>query len=147
MYWLVLASTFLFKNSFCQNLIQNGGFENYTNPIDCAAGGFDNNGVGIPAPHVLDHWYNFNSPDYFNGVCNPGGYNVPYSFVGNSFAKQGNAYVGIYIYKRNSENKEYIYQQLVTPLQGGKIYCLSFWLTRADRIPFAVKNIVNLSNR
>jgi len=73
---LLIIALFLIKNNVAQNLISNGSFENYTNPIDCAAGGFDNNGVGIPVPHVLNNWYNFNSPDYFNSVCGIGGYNV-----------------------------------------------------------------------
>jgi hypothetical protein len=132
---------FLFKNSFSQNLIQNGSFENYTNPIDCAAGGFDNNGVGIPVPHVLDHWYNYNSPDYFNSTCF-GWYNVPNSYFGYCSAKNGNAYVGISVYQGiTSEYKEYFYQQLQTPLISGKIYCLSFYLSRADRKEYSIKQI------
>jgi hypothetical protein len=132
---------FLFSNVLSQNLIQNGSFENYTNPIDCAAGGFDNNGVGIPVPHVLDNWFNFNSPDYFSYTCT-GWYNVPHSYFGNSYAKNGNAYVGISLYQGvNSEYKEYFYQQLQSSLVAGDIYCLNFYITRADRKEYAVKQI------
>jgi len=139
---LIVICLFLFKNIYSQNLIQNGSFENYTNPIDCAAGGFDNNGVGIPVPHVLNNWYNFNSPDYFNSLCGAGGYSVPDSYFGYSSAKHGSAFVGISLHQGDgTEYKEYFYQQLTTPLQAGKIYCLSFWITRADKLPDAVKQI------
>jgi len=139
---VIVICLFLFKNIYSQNLIQNGSFENYTNPIDCAAGGFDNNGVGIPVPHVLDNWYNFNSPDYFNSVCNAGGYSMPNSWFGYSQAKNGLAFVGFCGYAEiGNENKEYLYQQLSTPLVNGKIYQLSFYVTLADASNGAIKNI------
>ncbi len=140
--FLIGVNLFLFKTNYSQNLIQNGSFENFTNPIDCAAGGFDNNGVGIPVPHVLNNWYNYNSPDYFNNTCASGGYSVPNSYFGYSPAKNGNSFVGISLHQGDgSEYKEYFYQQLSAPLQAGKVYCLSFWVTRADKLPNAVKQI------
>jgi hypothetical protein len=30
---------------------------------------------------------------------------------------------------------------LAQPLQSGKIYCLSFYVNRADRVTYAIKNI------
>jgi hypothetical protein len=41
----------------------------------------------------------------------------------------------------NYETKEYAYQQLLNPLIGGKIYCLSFYVSKADRFTHAIKNI------
>ena len=132
----LVAYLYLFKNTTAQNLLQNGSFEIATNN-DCY-GAFDHH--LSPNPHILDYWYNFNSPDYFSSAC-PGWYNVPNGYFGNSYAKHGNAYAGMYVYNKNSENKEYIYQQFNPPLQAGSIFCISFYVCRADRMPFSVKNI------
>ncbi len=137
---ILIPSTFLFKNVYSQNLIANGSFEVYTSPIDCGAGGLDNYST-FPVNHVVDNWYGYDSPDYYNSFCNPGGFNVPNSYFGYSNAKNGNAYVGIVTYVRGGYLKEYIYQQLTQPLQSGKVYCLSFYVTRTDRFPYAIKNI------
>lgn len=139
----VLLCLLLFKTIDAQNLISNGSFENITNN-DCY-GSFDHH--TFPNPHILDHWYNFNSPDYFNAMCPNGplptqfGYSVPANMFGYSNAKHGNAYIGIEVFYKSGENKEYIYQQLSTSLQAGKIYCMNFYVSRADKIPFAIKNI------
>lgn len=136
----LIVCLFLSKNLLLsQNLIQNGSFENYTN-IDCGGGGFDNYSM-VGTPHVVNNWYSLNSPDYFNSTCNPGGFNVPYSYFGNAYAKQGNAYAGFILFAGNYETKEYIHQQLSAPLQAGGIYCLSFYVSRADGITHAIKNI------
>lgn len=143
---LFITSVFLFKNGQSQNLIQNGSFELYTNPIDCGSGGFDNYYYS-PAPHVLDNWYGYQSPDYFNSVCQNGplpnqyGYHIPANCYGYNQAKNGNAYVGLGPYQKNSEVKEYIYQHLNTPLVSGKLYCLSFYMNRSERTEYAIKQI------
>ena len=127
-------------------MIQNGSFENYTNPIDCGGGGFDN-AYYSPIPHVLDNWYGYQSPDYFNSICQNGplpnqyGYHIPANCYGYNQAKDGNAYVGFGPYQRNSEVKEYIYQHLNTPLASGKLYCLSFYINRSERVEYAIKQI------
>lgn len=123
-------------NCKSQNLITNGSFENYTNPIDCGAYGFDNYYLG-PPPHVLDNWYAIASPDYFNRICP----SVPANYFGYSQPKSGDAYVGAGIYYRGSVIKEYFYQHLASPLISGKTYCLSFFVTRSNIIPYAIKNI------
>jgi hypothetical protein len=123
-----------------QNLIANGSFENYTSPIDCGAGGFSNYST-FPVNHVVDNWDGYQSPDYFNSFCNPGGFNAPNSYFGFNYSKNGNAFIGIGIYERGGYGKEYIYQQLSLPLQAGKVYCLSFFVNRADRFTYAIKNI------
>jgi hypothetical protein len=139
-YILILLLDFGYYNSNSQNLIANGSFENYTN-IDCTYGGLDN--ANSPYNHVLDNWYGYNTPDYFNFVCSSSGwFNVPYNVFGNAYAKTNNAYVGISVFQANNlEYKEYIYQQLLSPLQSGKLYCLSFFVSKADRKEYAIKNI------
>ncbi len=120
-------------------MINNGGFEIYTAPIDCSAGGFDNYSV-FPVNHVVNDWNIFNSPDYFTNNCS-GWYSIPNNIFGSSNAKNGNAISGFEVFHKGGEVKEYIYQQLSTPLQAGKIYCLSFFISKADRKEYAVKNI------
>lgn len=134
---LILVCLFLFKNICTQNLIQNGSFENVSN-VDCYGGFY--NGT-FPNAHVLDYWYQFQSPDYFNSSCSPGGYSSPDSWFGYCPAKHGNSYIGIAMFIGSYETKEYAYQQLLNPLIGGKIYCLSFYVSKADRFTHAIKNI------
>jgi hypothetical protein len=134
----LLASIFLFKNVLCQNLIQNSSFENISN-VDCNGGFY--NGT-FPNAHVLDYWYQYNSPDYFSAMCGAGGYSVPNSWFGYSHAKNGNAFVGFCGYAAiGTEAKEYLYQQISPPLTAGKIYHLSFYVTLADASNGAIKNI------
>ncbi len=118
-----------------QNLIQNGSFENYTN-IDCTYGGFTNNFP--PNNHVVDNWYDLNSSDFFSSVCTNTYTGVPENVFGESYAKNGNSYVGFILFQANGEMKEYIYQHLSTPLLAGKMYCLSFYVSRADGITHAI---------
>jgi hypothetical protein len=138
---LVILSFILFyfvAKQRAQNLIQNGSFENYTN-IDCTYGGFTNNFP--PNNHVVDNWYELNSCDYFSSVCTNTYTGVPENVFGESYAKHGNSYVGFILFAANGEMKEYVYQQLTTPLQAGKMYCLSFYVSRADGITHAIHSI------
>jgi hypothetical protein len=135
----LVVCLFLFKKGLSQNLIQNGSFENYTNPIDCG-GGFDNASV-FPITHVVDNWYTFSSPDYFNPICNNNYADVPVNLFGYSQAKHGNSYAGIGFYQKGNEMKEYIYQQLSTTLDADKVYCINFFVSRTERSTYATKNI------
>lgn len=94
---LLVVCSFLYTSNITSqtNLISNASFENVTLPINCGGGGFDNYSVN-PANHVVDDWYTFQSPDYFNVPCNVA-YGVPNNLFGASYAKAGNAYAGIYI--------------------------------------------------
>jgi len=151
-YILILLLDFSYYKSNSQNLIMNGSFENYTG-IDCVYGGFDNYNA-TPAYHVLDNWYGYFTPDYFSSNCTNPYAGVPSNFFGYSNTKNGNAYIGFAFYQKTDESKEYVYQQLATPLQAGKMYCLSFYVSRSYRSTYAIKNIevlfsntlINLSN-
>jgi hypothetical protein len=124
------------------NLVKNSSFEKFSLPLDCNGGAFDI--AGSPSfHHVVDNWYSQSSPDYFNSACVTSFYNVPLSFFGISYAKHGLAYSGIALYKDNvsGATKEYIYQDLNMPLKKDSIYCLSFFVTLADRTTIAIKSI------
>ena len=139
----ILLTLFLigFRLGFCQdeNLIFNPSFELYSNQIDCN-GGFDVASVPLPI-HIVAAWYTYQSPDYFNSVCPVGTYNIPSSFLGSSQAKHGNAFSGINVFDIRFNYQEYIYQNFSVPLKADSIYCLSFFVSRADRLPFAIKQI------
>lgn len=135
---VILISLTIF-NCKSQNLIANGSFENYTNTLNCY-GGFDNYNAN-PVYHVVDNWYPLNSPDYFNAICPINGYSIPTSWLGHCGAKQGMAFSGIGVYDIRNNYKEYIYQHLSSPLQAGKTYCMNFFVSRADRLTFAIKQV------
>jgi hypothetical protein len=138
----LVLQLFLHKNCISQNLITNGSFENYTG-IDCDYGGFDNSNVA-PLQHILNNWYTLNSSDYFSSVCTPINFSVagvPENLFGESYAYNGNSYVGCILFQANVEMKEYIYQQLSAPLQAGHMYCLSYYVSRADGITHAIHSI------
>lgn len=91
---------------------------------------------------MVDNWYPLNSPDYFSFLCSGSNNDgSPLNAFGYSNAKQGSNYVGAILFTANYETKEYFYQQLSTPLQAGKIYCLSFYVSRADRVTHAIHSI------
>lgn len=140
---LVFLSFILFyfvAKQKAQNLLQNHSFENYTG-ISCIYGGFDNYNA-TPIYHILDNWYTLNSCDYYNGICTSNnGFGVPDNLLGHSQSKEGNAYVGAILFQANYETKEYFYQQLSSPLQAGKTYCLSFYVSRVDMVTHAIHSI------
>ncbi len=137
--YLILLIGFGFYNSKSQNLISNGSFENYTG-IDCVYGGFDNYSA-TPIYHILNNWYTLNSSDYFSSVCTNTYTGVPANVFGESYSKNGNCYIGFILFQANGEMKEYVYQQLSAPLQAGKMYCLSFYVSRSDWTTHAIHSI------
>lgn len=133
---------FLFKNNISQNLINNGSFENISAPNTWSnwSGEFISYSQ-TPTHRVLFDWDEFNSADLFASSCTHTYASVPKNRFGDIYAKDGNNVVGFESVYNNSETKEYLYQQLTAPLQAGKVYCLSFYVSRADRISYAVKSI------
>ena len=139
---LLAVSVFLFKNIYSQNLIQNGSFEQYNTPINWNnwGGGFFDTSV-FPFQRILLDWDEQNSADCFITACTHTYAGVPVNKNGYSFAKNGDNYCGFMLYAPSNEAKEYINQQLVSPLISGKIYCLSFYVSKADRLAYSIKNI------
>jgi hypothetical protein len=140
---LLITFVFLFNNTLtCQNLIRNGSFENYHTPINWNSWGGDFIGYYTwPPDTVMIDWKQYSSPDFFITACTHTYSGVPKNVVGYGYSKEGYNHVGFIAYVRGSNIKEYIYQQLSQPLQAGKIYCLSFFVSKADGIPYAIKSI------
>jgi hypothetical protein len=141
-FFLILFLSFVLCEGRGQNLIKNGGFEAYINPPNwnSTGGGFFDYSF-FPEHRIVLDWEVFNSPDYFNVVCSGTYRGVPINTFGTSHPNKGNAYGGIYVFNKGGETKEYIYQQLSSPLKTDSVYCVSFFSTRGDRMPYAIKNL------
>jgi hypothetical protein len=123
-----------------QNLILNGGFEEY---YSCpqSPGDFE----------FCRNWYlsNYSTPDYFR-QCNEGSaaFNIPYNHAGMQEPNSGNAYVGLFLLSgENLAHREYIQGELCQKLEKGKNYSVSlyiswgdFFITFCDRIGFSFSN-------
>lgn len=130
---LVVIIITLFSFSLkAQNILHNRSFETYSvSAFGCA---YNFSMVGV--------WQQINSPDHFTSLCTfTNNYGVPNNTAGVSYPKSGNAYIGIVCFYKTQENKEYIYQHLVNPLIAGKTYYTSFYVSKADRTAYAIKNI------
>lgn len=138
----LIVCLLLFKSTFGQNLIRNSSFENYHTPISWNLWGGDFIGYySNPADTVMIDWKEYQTPDFLISACTHTYSGVPTNLFGYSNPKSGNGYIGLVVYARGGYDKEYAYQQLSQPLQAGKIYCLSFYVNRADRFTYAIKSI------
>jgi len=128
---LIVVCLFLFKNNiFSQNLVQNGSFESTTN-LNCL----------VDPYNYVNYWLPIGSPDYFNANCTSGGYKVPSNYFGISYPINGIGYVGVAVYYKTSEAKEYLQQHLISPLISGKTYYSSFYITLSDKVTYSIQNI------
>jgi len=122
-----------------QNLVPNGSFEEYNWCPDFANGFYISASKYWSAPTL-------GSPDYFNSCSveydsslNRFLFKVPENYSGYQFARTGNAYAGIsYTQIENPDiapidetYSEYIQIELVRPLEKGKTYNLSYFISNA----------------
>ncbi len=121
---LLLLLLCLFSVFDCdgQNLLVNGNFESYTN---CPA---TQGQLNRTSP-----WYNptSSSPDYFN-ECSSGSVDVPQNMWGSQTGRSGSGYTGVATYHFSANAREYITQQLNSPLVSGINYYLEFFVSLAD---------------
>ncbi|MGW9687103.1 OmpA family protein [Flagellimonas sp. 2504JD1-5] len=111
-----------------QNLIQNGGFEDYA---DCPVKMSNLN-------RDVEYW---NAPtlgttDYFNR-CSKTKLGIPLNFKGKQEAYEGQAYAGLYLFAPK-DYREYIQAQLSETLQKGHRYRLSLVLSLSEKSDGAV---------
>ncbi len=144
---------FLFLLSFSvksQNLVQNGGFEDYypKKGKGCpeAARGNDKNVKLVP------HWTwptIDGTTDYFNACSKGKIVDVPKNFAGISPAKDGNAYVGFILktkrFKKGKnirkDYREYLQTQLSEKLKPGQDYCVSLFYRLANCSAFSIDKL------
>lgn len=91
---------------------------------------------------IVLNWDVYSSPDYYSTA-----YTYTYTFkgipnntFGSSYPKQGNAYAGFYAFLKSTDVKEYIYQHLTNPLIADTTYCVSYFISKADRANYSIKN-------
>lgn len=130
---LLLVFSFLslsFHFSYSQNLVPNPSFEQYSGcpTVDC--------GISLATG-----WYSAGyTPDYYN-TCASWASGVPTNAVGYQYPASGNAYAGIgtYVYN-NIDVREYLATKLISPLDAGKKYFVSFKVSLIDRFVYCATN-------
>jgi hypothetical protein len=120
---LVMSLTATFSPILkAQNLVPNWSFED---TLHC--------------PHVLGqvnfcaHWQNFgNTPDYYNACAPSGDMSVPNTVLGYHNARTGHAMCGAINFGTfpDTNYREYIATQLISPLQSGTLYYVSFFISK-----------------
>ncbi|MCF8258705.1 MAG: T9SS type A sorting domain-containing protein [Flavobacteriales bacterium] len=143
----LLTATLLFSNALlAQNLVVNPSFEQTAS--NC--GNFGGEGFFTD---LAATWNSANSnsagdscssPDLFapcNVVFGIGVTAMPDNELGWQYARTGERYVGIITHEPLSNYREYIQGRTSAPLQAGQQYCVSFFVSRADNVPYATNNM------
>ena len=136
--WTTLAALLvLFKGGSLKaqapdNMVYNPSFEEYSRcpqRIDA---------LGVMTS--VDAWWQptAGSSDYFN-ACGGRECQVPRNKMGFQEARTGVAYCGIYCSQEHY--REYLQTELRQPLQPGRRYRVSFWVSLAEKSPFAVATL------
>lgn len=124
---LILLSFF----SEAQNLVANGGFEEYYRcPTSFSTASRDFFLPGWSSP-------NRGTPDHYH-QCSWGDNDVPFNWAGQSNAHSGMGYSGIYTWSDNGKNyREYIQCELTKPLERGARYRVKFHFKLSSYSVFA----------
>lgn len=118
-----------------QNLVRNPSFEQYQF-IPEELGNID----------ALSHCFTSNraTPDYFHNRSNSELVDIPYNRMGNTLARTGLAYAGIYSFTERylkNDFREYIQMQLKQPMLSGASYCIKAHVFLAQSSNRALKNL------
>jgi len=124
---LFLAFFSLGITSYGQNLVPNGSFEDYRLCPDF-----------IHQIERSTHWYTVNgTPDYFHACASSPLAGVPVNSVGYKLPRTGSAYAHLGVYAPTAEGafpgyKEFMQTRLRSPLQAGRDYAVSFYVSLSD---------------
>jgi gliding motility-associated-like protein len=133
---IILISTlaaFGVKYAGAQNLVTNGGFENYSF-CPTALEQLDN-AVGWNNPSTAN-------PEMFHGCAGAScGQCVPTNYGGNQTPHCGQGYIGFFPYHPPIDYRGYAQNQLQSPLVGGTTYEVSFYVNLADNFQTAIEEI------
>jgi outer membrane protein OmpA-like peptidoglycan-associated protein len=130
---------FLIGHSFmsrAQNLVPNGGFENYrTCPGDHTQ---------HPSEFSVNSWFSpsvSGTPDYFN-VCSHGEADVPHNWAGVSDPYEGVGYAGLYLWAAMGRNyREYLQTELSERLVRDSLYYLEFHYKLSSYSKYSIDRI------
>ncbi len=111
-----------------QNLVANPSFESYAKCPE-RLGLFDTNVASWSCPTS-------GTTDYFNACSSAMG--TPENFKGRQPADFGDGYTGMYVFAPD-DYREYIQVALTEPLQAGKKYQVSFYVSLAEKSDSAIK--------
>lgn len=143
---VIIISLFFinFYNVKSQNLVPNPSFEIYTLcPEDITM---------TSVSKLIPNWYlpTRGTSDYFN-ECAKFQVGVPQNFIGNLFAFEGKAYVGIILLekppvddsvkKKLVNYREYLQAELIEPLVQNKKYCVSLNYAIANYSTYATNSL------
>jgi len=135
---LLIVTLSLARNGYGQNLVPNPDFENFnTCPVSLSGVAYSPGYSNFP---TVAGWVNplqNTSPDYFNACAYPtSGAHVPDGIFGYQQPHSGAGYAGIIAYEGQYSGstllidyREYLQCKLLQPLQAGKQYCVSFYLS------------------
>ena len=137
--FLIIIICFIASKTNAQNLVLNPSFED---TIACP--------TTTAIPMQCEYWYTatMNSPDYFSEqpdiFC--GTSPVPLSNVGFQYAHTGVAYVGLAPFVSTTfpsfaNRREYIGGILSDTLKQGHEYCVSFYVSVAEKLKYVVDGI------
>lgn len=117
-----------------QNLVPNPGFEQYK----FCPGGYNQSQAEF---HVTD-WRSPNrgTPDHFH-ECSVGAADVPHNWAGVSPAREGQGYVGLYLWMSIKDYREFIQAKLTEPLLKDTLYTLQFYFKLSSYSRFAIDRI------
>jgi len=129
---ITMATIFAGNAQIVDNLIYNGSFEEHTicpERVDA---------LGIM--RGVDAWWQptAGSSDYFN-PCGGKECGVPRNKMGSQTAHTGDAYCGIYCSQENY--REYLQTELKTPLEAGRRYRITFFVSLSEKSPHAMSTI------
>ncbi|MCB0371645.1 MAG: OmpA family protein [Muricauda sp.] len=126
-----IAIALFFSMSFSQNLVRNGGFEEYTScPVKMSNLNRDAEYWSAPS---------LGTTDYFN-ECSRTKLGIPMNFKGKQEAYEGSAYAGLYLFAPK-DYREYIQISLTETLEKGSRYRLTLHLSLSEKSDGAVKDI------
>jgi hypothetical protein len=134
---LIFAGSFF---CYAQNLVQNPSFEFHDND----PGTYGNGSVS-----KAFYWFNDGpgTSDYFHSDFNNIYSRVPVNECGTQIPHSGDAYAGIYTCEHTSvpNVRDYIRNQLASPLIAGNVYQISFYASLADNCVIATSFGAKLS--
>lgn len=112
----------------CQNLVANGGFEEY---YVCPTFYMTKGLIGVKGWTELSER---TTPDYFNVCCTNKETSIPKNFIGYQRTKNGSAYIGFISFEyKKKEYRELIKTKFKDKLKKNSLYTVKFDISLAEK--------------
>lgn len=119
---LVLITCLPYQIGVSQNLVPNGGFEEFFEQPEYTAAGVN----------MSPHWLTLGTADFYHTTYSESS-SIPQNFRGNQEPYEGMGYAGLIA----TQPREYIFIKLISPLERDEIYQVSFQINLSDRSQYA----------